>query len=148
MYINNVAYETPIMHPSLSTRAVLFEKFYSNMYYINSLRESISKFIDCNTIEFDSVNFQFNIKIKKTSMRAKKVITCNNSIYYRSILTDIFNDFISKHKDEIIRSLRSKGIYTSDEDYQAAYASLVDSFNLSTIGNVSCYFDNIVIIKL
>ena len=66
MYINNVAYETPIMHPSLSTRAVLFEKFYSNMYYINSLRESISKFIDCNTIEFDSVNFQFNIKIKKT----------------------------------------------------------------------------------
>ena len=118
------------------------------MYYINSLRESISKFIDCNTIEFDSVNFQFNIKIKKTSMRAKKVITCNNSIYYRSILTDIFNDFISKHKDEIIRSLRSKGIYTSDEDYQAAYVSIINSFNLSTIGNVSCYFDNIVIIKL
>ena len=44
MYINNVAYETPTLHPSLGIRIILFEKFYSDMNYINSLMESISKF--------------------------------------------------------------------------------------------------------
>ena len=148
MYINNVAYETSILHPSLTARAVLFEKFYNNSYYIDSLMESISKYIDCNTIEFDDVHFQFNIKIKKTAMKARKTIPMNDSIYYRNILVNIFNDFVSKHKNEILRSIKEKGVFNSDIDYQIAYASLVDSFNLSTIANVSCYFDNIVIIKL
>ena len=148
MYINNVAYETPTLHPSLSTRVVLFEKFYSNMYYINSLMESISKYIDCNTIEFDEYNFQFNIKIKKTAMKARKAIPTNDSVYYRGILNNIFFDFISKHKNEIIKCLKEKCLYETEEQYQMAYALSTDMFSLSNIGSVSCYSDNIVIIKL
>lgn len=148
MYINNVVYETPTLHPSLSTRVVLFEKFYSNMYYINSLMESISKYIDCNTIEFDEHNFQFNIKIKKTAMKARKAIPTNDSIYYRGILANIFYDFISKHKNEIIKSLKDKNLYKTEEQYQLAYSLSTDLFSLSTIGSITCYSDNIVIIKL
>lgn len=148
MYINNIAYETPTLHPSLMTRTVLFEKFYSNPYYIDSLIQSILKYIDCNTIEFDENNFQFNIKIKKTTMRSKKVIKTNNSIYYRDLLINIFYDFISKHKNEIIRSLRDKSLYDDENEYQAAYNLASDMFSLSNICNISCYSDNIVIIKL
>ena len=110
--------------------------------------ESISKYIDCNTIEFDEYNFQFNIKIKKTAMKARKAIPCNDSVYYRGILTNIFYDFVSKHKSEIIKSLKDKNLYETEEQYQAAYNLGTDMFNLSTIGNISCYSDNIVIIKL
>lgn len=148
MYINNVAYETPTLHPSLGIRIILFEKFYSDMNYINSLMESISKFIDYSTIEFDEYNFQFNIKIKKTIMKSKKIIKKNDSIYYRGILINIFNDFLQKHKNEIIKCLKDKNFYETDEEYQLAYNMSTSLFSLSTIANITCYSDNIIIIKL
>lgn len=154
MYINNLNYNnTSTLHTGLIVKRILIENFYGRREYIDSLCESITKFIDCISIDFDEIKYEFIIKIKKTAMRSRKNNFINNSnYYYTAIMINIFRDFLLNHKVEFLsivkRDYPDLIIYDDIDGYENLFNQFIDTFSLNNLANITCYFDNIVSIKL
>lgn len=131
-------YEFKSLHDTYQLRKILFAKLYNQSQYIESLKFYISKYIDCLSIDYDPNEWYFVIKIKKTSMRSRQGFK-NDPIYYYSLVTSIYRDFLLEHKniiagDSITPEELDKFIYNPDQ--------------LSNLCQISCAQDNIIIFKL
>ena len=93
MFVNSTQYDTPIMIDINKIRYILSTNFYNNPSYIYSIKEIIAKHIECNNIEYNPLDYAFNVKIKKTAMR--KNINSHNSYFYSSSFSWSSNCFSS-----------------------------------------------------
>ncbi len=142
MFIDNANYETNLTDIQ-NIRYLLFLNLYGNEAYINLLSEIIAKHIDCLSIDYNSNNYTFTIKIKKTAMRKYHGFNHNPNYYYQ-IIHNIFKEFISNNLDIISYILKSK--YSNPQE-------IINKFNagvycIENLCYVSCIADNILIIKL
>ena len=124
-------------------RYLLFTNLYGNIVYINSLKEIISRYIDCLSIDFDSSSYKFTIKIKKTSMRKNSGFENDPNYYYR-ILPNIFYDFIQSNKEMICQIFD----HNMDNGEEIINSLCNQTYCLSNLCQVTCMGDNIVNIKL
>lgn len=143
MFINDKSYSTnlPDTH---SIRYILFLKYY-NTVYIEKLKEIISKYIDCLSIDYDSYKYSFIVKIKKTSMRKLHGprFTHQPTSYY-PIISEIFFNFINEIKDGLKNELM-----TLNQDPLIVDRLLTsDGTKLNNLCHITCISDNILIINL
>lgn len=144
MFVNTTLYRTELLVDTNNIRYALITNLYSNPLYIDSIKEIISRYIECNNIEFNPLDYTFNVKIKKTAMRKNREFRHNPEFYY-PIMSNIFMEFISNNSQAIIDSL-----YPMYGDNANAVLNAICN-NHSVIANLcylTCISDNIVIIKL
>lgn len=144
MFVNATQYHTDMLVDTNNIRYALCIGLYNSPSCIDSIKEIISRYIECNNIEFDPSNYSFSIKIKKTAMRKNRDFRHNPEFYY-PIASNIFREFISNNSQAVIDSLSS--IYGGNA------AAVLDTIknNHNVIANLcylTCISDNIVIIKL
>lgn len=135
MVIENTKFNSNL-HDTYEIRKILFRNLYNNIECLEYLKECISKYIDCLSIEYNTTEWCFVIKIKKTAMRARQGFV-NNPIYYYSLIPMIYSDFLRKYKDNINASapgVLDHLLYNPDQ--------------LSNLCHISCTQDNIVILNL
>lgn len=135
MVIENTKFNSNL-HDTYEIRKILFRNLYSNIECLEYLKECISKYIDCLSIEYNATEWCFVIKIKKTAMRTRQGFV-NNPIYYYSLIPMIYSDFLRKYRDNINASapgVLDHLLYNPDQ--------------LSNLCHISCTQDNIVILNL
>ena len=144
MFVNTTQYDTPIMIDINKIRYILITNFYNDPSYIYSIKEIITKYIECNNIEFSLLDYAFNVKIKKTAMRKNRDFRHNPEFYY-PIVSNIFMEFLSNNRQAIINAL-----YPIYGDRSSIVLDII-CCNHGVIANLcylTCISDNLVIIKL
>lgn len=135
MVIENTKFNSNL-HDTYEIRKILFRDLYSKNECLENLKQCISKYIDCLSIDYNAHEWCFIIKIKKTSMRTRQGFV-NNPIYYYSLIPMIYCDFLNEYKDIINASapgVLDHLLYNPDQ--------------LSNLCHISCTQDNIVIFNL
>lgn len=143
MYINNYPYNTSNISLLAEMRYLLFNTVYSNMDYIEDLKRIIGKYISVLNIDYSPETFSFTIKVKKTGMRRICRFRHTPEFYY-AFIPSIFREFITLHKNDIISP---KMLFKYNPSELLDYV-LADNNVMVNLCNISCMFDNIVIIKL
>ena len=142
MFIDNKPYPSNLTDVD-NMRYILNNTLYKDTNAIESLKQIITRYIDCLGIEFSPVNFTFTIKIKKTAMRKMSGFKHMSDYYYQTI-PNIFREFISSHEQNVLQGLRTI--------YPDPYSALQYYYNnisiLANLCHLTCISDNIVIIKL
>lgn len=144
MFVNTTQYDTPIMIDINKIRYILITNFYNEPSYIYSIKEIIARYIECNNIEFNLLDYSFNVKIKKTAMRKNREFRHNPEFYY-PIVSNIFMEFLSNNRQAIINAL-----YPIYGDRSSIVLDII-CCNHGVIANLcylTCISDNLVIIKL
>ena len=144
MFVNTTQYDTPIMIDINKIRYILITNFYNDPSYIYSIKEIITKYIECNNIEFSLLDYAFSVKIKKTAMRKNREFRHNPEFYY-PIVSNIFMEFLSNNRQAIINAL-----YPIYGDRSSIVLDII-CCNHGVIANLcylTCISDNLVIIKL
>lgn len=136
MYIYGIPYPTDlkIYH---SLRDYMVFNVYNHEEYINAIINLISNKIDCLDIGFDTMRYEININIKKTTMRRAKGYKAS-SMYYYGIMNSVFKDFFELYPNIAANVRAFAGIDLSNFD-----ASKYDN-----LCQINCIGDKIVTIKL
>lgn len=134
MIVNNNNYYTNLANLN-KMRYILFTNFFNRNECIQELTGYISTNIDNLSIDYDAIQYQFIIKIKKTGMRKIRGFHHASEFYYNQIIPNIFRSFIQNHHTELCSFF---GGTIPEEVYT----------NLSNFCHVSCLADNILVIKL
>ena len=102
MYIHGVQYLTNlrIYH---DVKEYMIYNVYNHQEYVDELMGIIKSKIDCIDIDFDTMRYQININIKKTTMRRAKGYKAS-SMYYYGIINSVFDEFFHRHP-EITRQI-------------------------------------------
>ena len=136
MYINSVYYKIDlnIYH---SLREFMLYNVYNHIEYINEIMNLISSKIDVIDISFDSMRFEININIRKTTLKKAKGHN-EYYVYYYTIMNDVFKDFFERHPEIVNAIERTTSIN-------------LNSFNSNQFDNICqiyCIGDKTVSIKL
>ena len=145
MFIYGTQYQSDIVFIN-DIREALFATVYRDANGIASLRDIITRYIECNNIEFSYADCAFMIKIKKTAMRRMKEFYHTPNFYYR-LISKIFYDLITSNEYIILDALRKVG-YINPDPKLLLDDALKNPKNLANLCNVTCISDNILIIKL
>ena len=144
MFVNATQYDTPIMIDINKIRYILITNFYNDPSYIYSIKEIIARHIECNNIEYNPLDYTFNVKIKKTAMRKNRDFRHNPEFYY-PIVSNIFMEFLSNNRQSIINALYS--IY--GDNASVVLDIILHNHNIiADLCYLTCISDNLVIIKL
>ena len=120
-----------------SLRDYMIYNVYRNMDYVNEIMNIIAQKIDCLDISFDSMRYEINVNIKKTTMRRAKGYKAS-SMYYYGIMNSVFKDFFERHPE----------IFMQAQQYVNADLSIMDESKFDNICQVYCIGDKAVTIRL
>lgn len=134
MYVNNSNYSVNLkMYHSL--RDYMIFNIYPREEMIKEIISLIESKIDCLGISFDTMRYEINISIKKTTMRRAKGYKAS-SMYYYGVMNSVFKDFFTNHP-EIINKVN---MYVQDN---------INNFNaFNNICQIVCIGDRSVTVKL
>lgn len=136
MYINNQNFYTANLKYYQNIRDYMVLNMYPRPGVVDEIINLISSKIDCLDISFDSMRYEINIAIKKTTMRRAKGYKAS-TMYYYGIMNSVFRDFFTNHPEYFTHmKLNVNGI---GED------SII---NFDNICQVNCIGDKYVTIKL
>lgn len=122
---------------SYKLKILFYKEIYSNPQYIDYLTNLLLQ-TDIFSVEYnDKV---FTLKIKKTTIK-KKYDHNHDSIFYYTIINDVFIDFISHFRSEISSLLSINNINISIND-------ILNSNIISGLYNIATVSNNIVFLKL
>lgn len=144
MFIGNNQYQTDLGTIN-HIRCILFSNFYNDPNKIESLKEIISRNIECLGIEFSPAEFAFTIRIKKTAMRKLKGFDHNPNYYYQTV-SKIFSEFISAHEYNILMGL--KITHPDNDPHQMLQYIYNNRSIMANLCYVTCISDNTLVIKL
>lgn len=143
MFIYGTQYQIDIGYIN-DIREALFSTVYRDANGIANLKDIITRYIECNNIEFSYTDCSFIIKIKKTAMRRIKDFFHTPNFYYR-LISKIFYDLIISNEYVILDALGKVGY---KDPKMVLNDALQNTKNLANLCNVTCISDNILIIKL
>lgn len=144
MFIDNTQYQTDLGTVN-HIRCILFTIFYNDSTIIESLKEFISRNIECLGIDFSPTDFAFTIKIKKTAMRKLNGFEHCPRYYYQTV-SKIFSEFISAHEHKLMLGL--KITHPDVDPYQMLQYIYNNQAIMANLCYVTCISDNILVIKL
>jgi hypothetical protein len=142
MYIDDRDYRTDLASVN-NIRYLFFVYLYNDPAYIESLKDIITRHIDCLSIDYEPTEYAYVLKIKKTAMR--KIHGFNNDpTFYYPIIDEIFREFMNTHRDKIVSILSIRY-----DDPNEAFNSVLDKdYTMANMCFISCISDNMVYIKL
>ena len=136
MYVNGISYPTNlVMYQSLRDYMIL--NVYCRQDCVQDIMNLIANKIDCLDINFDSMRYEININIKKTTMRRAKGYKAS-SMYYYGIINSVFRDFFEIHPEFKAAAQACTGIDLLN----------FDESKFDNICQIHCIGDKAVIIKL
>ena len=140
MYINGLGYTiSTTLKLYQSIRDYMVYNIYSRMEYVNEIMNIIGSKIDCLDISFDSMRYEINISIKKTTMRRAKGYKAS-SMYYYGVINSVFKEFLNNHPEIFVQI---KECVNGCDNINTA-----DDCNYDNICQVYCIGDKAVNIKL
>ena len=134
MYIEGQLYQYHLSKIN-EIRFILFKTLYPDMNCIEELKQCIANNIETLSIDFDPSDFSFTVKIKKTAMRRIKGFN-HSPIFYYSLINNVFVQFINENKERIRAQYPNIGELTTETSL------------FHYLATISCFDDNIVIVKL
>lgn len=136
MYIYGIPYRTDLkLYHSL--RDYMLYNVYPRENCIEDIMKLISSKIDCLDIWFDTMRYEININIKKTTMRRAKGYKAS-SMYYYGIMNSVFKDFFELHP-EFINPINT---------YVGIDLTTFDESKFDNLCQINCIGDKNVNIKL
>lgn len=128
---------TNINQLSYKLKILFYNEVYSNQKYIDYLYQLLLE-TDIFSIEYEDK--LFTLKIKKTNIK-KKYNHNHDSIFYYTIINDIFIRFLLNFKGEFTSLLSANNIDISIND-------IINLNIVNTLYTVTAIFNNIVFLKL
>lgn len=131
-----------IIKDTYNLRILLHKYVYSiqgNLLRFNSILEQSDIF---NIVDFNEKGVFYNIKIKKTNIK-KKYNFSHNSLFYYSVINDMFRTFLLENISIITQAL-------NNNEFDLTFDNIMNIIN----NNIQCLYDitviadNAILIKL
>lgn len=119
-------------------RLLFHTHVYNDITNIELLKTAISNHVDTISIDYDDLQKVFSIKIKKTTMKKDNKFE-HNVFYYYNIFENIFLEFLL-HNAHMLNTFLKDTMYLSVDNI------LQNIKSLSTMYNIACVSDNIIVL--